>query len=259
MTDYYKILGVDKSASPDDIKSAYRRLASKMHPDKGGSTEDFQKLEEAYRILSDPEKRAEYDNPRPQFQHQMGGFPFADFPFGDIFAQFHRQQQPQTAIYRTSIHITLDQVYSGSTHNINIQTRAGNTVARLNSPPGIEHGQQVKYDGIIDRASIIVTWLVLPHLLYSRAGSDIISDVKVNVLDLIIGTSINVRSINGREYEVNIPARTQPGTILRIPNAGLPVLNTTHYGDYRIAIHGIIPSSIPESVIRVIKETKEQM
>lgn len=256
MTDYYKTLGLDKSASSDDIKQAYRRLASKMHPDKGGSTEDFQKLEEAYRTLSDPEKRAEYDNPRPQFHHQSG-FPFDGFPFGDFFAQFHRPQQPQASIFRTSIQLTLEQVYSGSTHSLNIQTKNGNTIARLNSPPGIENGQQVKYDGIVDRGSIIVTWLVAPHLLFSRAGSDIISDVKVNVLDLIIGTKLNVRSIGGREYEVNVPPRTQPGTILRIPNAGLPVLNTTHYGDYRLVIHGIIPPSIPESVINAIKETKE--
>jgi len=65
--DYYSILGVSKSASQDDIKKAYRKLASKHHPDRGGDTSKFQQIEEAYRTLSDDQKRAQYDNPMPQY------------------------------------------------------------------------------------------------------------------------------------------------------------------------------------------------
>ena len=64
--DHYATLGVAKNATPDDIKKAYRKLASKHHPDKGGDTATFQKIEEAYRILSDPQQRQQYDNPMPQ-------------------------------------------------------------------------------------------------------------------------------------------------------------------------------------------------
>ena len=66
MDDFYKTLGVERSATPDEIKSAYRKMASKHHPDKGGDTATFQKIEEAYRILSDPQQRQVYDNPMPQ-------------------------------------------------------------------------------------------------------------------------------------------------------------------------------------------------
>lgn len=251
MPDYYKILDIERTASADDIKRAFRRLASIHHPDKGGDTEKFQQIQEAYAILSDPQKRAEYDNPQPQF----GGFNFGfnNFPFQDIFQQFHRHQQ-QHLIYRTSISITLEEVFWGTQHTINLQTRSGNVVAKVNCPPGIEHGQQIKYDNIIDHGALIVTWLVLPHLVYSRMGSDIITNMKISVLDLIVGKKVRVSTINGREFEINISAGTQPGTILRIPGAGLPVLNTNHFGDLRIEIQGQIPISIPEAVIQAIKQ-----
>ena len=94
--DYYKTLGVDRNASPEEIKKAYRKLAAKNHPDRGGSTEEFQKIEEAYRNLSDPELRGRHDNPNPFGGQPGGGFPggfpgsFAfNFgggnPFEDIF------------------------------------------------------------------------------------------------------------------------------------------------------------------------------
>ena len=75
MADYYNTLGVAKQASADEIKRAYRKLASQHHPDKGGDTKKFQEIEEAYRILSDPDKRAQYDNPAPQGFNQFGGVP----------------------------------------------------------------------------------------------------------------------------------------------------------------------------------------
>ena len=79
MTDHYQILGIAKNATPDEIKKAYRRLASIHHPDKGGDTAEFQKIQVAYDILSDPQKRQQYDNPMPQgnpFGSHPGGFHF---------------------------------------------------------------------------------------------------------------------------------------------------------------------------------------
>lgn len=255
MPDYYKILGVEKTASADDIKRAFRRLASIYHPDReGGDTEKFQQIQEAYAVLSDSQKRAEYDSPQSRFGEF--NFNFNNFPFQDIFQQFHRQQQPHT-VYRTSISITLEEVLHGTQHTINLQTRTGNTVARVNCPPGIEHGQQIKYDNILDNASLIVTWFILPHLLYTRNGSDIITTSKINVLELIVGKYIRVKGLDLREFEINVPARTQPGTILRIPGQGLPVLNTNHRGDLRIEVQGYIPVSIPQTVIQAITEMEK--
>lgn len=91
--DYYQILGVNKNASDDDIKKAYRKMAMKHHPDRGGDVSTFQKVQEAYDILSDPDKKARYDNPQPEMQ----GFNFGPgFPpgFEDLFSQFRGHFNP---------------------------------------------------------------------------------------------------------------------------------------------------------------------
>jgi len=117
--DQYQTLGVAKNATPDDIKKAYRRLASKHHPDKGGDTATFQKIEEAYRILTDPAQRQQYDRPMPQgnpfagFQQAPGGFNFnfngqdLNDLFGQMFNQ-HQQRHPnQPNAFRTALSKTL--------------------------------------------------------------------------------------------------------------------------------------------------------
>ena len=87
--DHYATLGVAKSATPDEIKKAYRKLASKHHPDKGGDTATFQKIEEAYRILSDTQQRQQYDNPMPQGFGQNFNFFCAIFFLGNMLHQNH--------------------------------------------------------------------------------------------------------------------------------------------------------------------------
>ena len=108
---YYSILGVDKSATQNDIKKAYHKLAIKHHPDKGGNPDEFKKISEAYEILSDPVKRQQYDNPEPSvdsvFEH------FTHFPFS------HFKQQEKDYISNISINYTLDQAYTGSSAKIN--------------------------------------------------------------------------------------------------------------------------------------------
>lgn len=107
MTDHYKTLGVERTASEDEIKQAFRRLAMKHHPDRGGDAEHFKKIEEAYRILGTAQSRAEYDNPRPNMNWQGQG---ANFNFDDIFSMFGTQfrRPPQQA--RVSIWVTLRDV-----------------------------------------------------------------------------------------------------------------------------------------------------
>ena len=119
---YYETLGVSKNATPDEIKRAFRKLASQHHPDKGGDTQKFQEIQAAYDTLGDPEKKAAYDNPQPQFQ-QFGGMPsgFEDIfnafgggnPFGDMFGRRPQRQQPRNKTLNLQTGISLEDAFFG--------------------------------------------------------------------------------------------------------------------------------------------------
>ena len=259
--DYYQTLGVAKNATPDEIKKAYRKLASQHHPDKGGDTSTFQKIEEAYRILSDPNQRQQYDNPQPQFPGFGSDPNFNGVNLGDLFAQMfghaghphqHRQQQPH--VFRTVLHTTLEQVYSGDTQNIRLQTPIVTHAVNIVIPKGIPDGGQVRYEKIIDGASLLVEFKIDPNLKFDRKLNDLYSNHPISVLDLIVGTTFEFTTISGKTLEVKVPPKTQPYMQLKIAGQGMPINGTTQYGDQIILIKPFIPdtinSEITESILR---------
>jgi molecular chaperone DnaJ len=130
MTDYYAALGVTKTATSDEIKKAFRKLASQHHPDKGGDTQKFQAIQQAYAVLGDEQKRAEYDNPRPQFSGGFHGHPggvnindiFGQM-FGQQFAQQH--QHPRRGHVRMTLWISLLDVATGGRRTVSLGTQSG--------------------------------------------------------------------------------------------------------------------------------------
>jgi DnaJ-class molecular chaperone len=254
MNNYYETLGINKQASQDEIKAAYRRMASKHHPDKGGDTATFQKVEEAYRTLSDDQKRTEYDNPQPQFHH--GGF-HQSFNFGDIFGQHspfadifkqhqhhHQHHHNRKTSYRTRIQVTLEQAARGDEVPIHINTAQApnNGLFRINIPQGIDTGQAVRYDNLIPNAELIVEFLVLPNLKFRRDGLDITSVHKINALELMVGTSIDVETIWGSSLQVSIPAGTTTTSKLRLHEKGL--VYNGQQGHHYVLIETQIPVTI---------------
>jgi curved DNA-binding protein len=260
--DHYQTLGVDKTATPDEIKKAYRKMASKHHPDKGGDTATFQTIEEAYRILSDPQKRQEYDNPSP-FQN-FGGFNFRSSDgfgrgFEDIFEMFNRQHQqrrPQQPVYRTPVMISLLQAYNGGEQVINLQSQTGVHTVMVNIPKGVDNGNQVRIDNVLDGASLIVEFRIQSDLKFERRGHDLIASQQVSVLDLIAGGSFEFTSLSGKTFEVSIKPKTQPYMQLRIPGQGMPKINTNDYGDQIILINAFVPDNIDEAIINSILQQK---
>ena len=262
MADHYQTLGVAKNATPDEIKKSYRKLASKHHPDKGGDTAVFQQIEEAYRILSDPQQRQEYDNPRPQFNQQ--GFGFGQgAPFADIFEMFRQQQQgqqrrQQTQNYRTTIVVSLDQVYRGDEHNIKLQTPTNSHAIKVNIPKGVPDGGQVRIDNVIEGATLIVEFRIHKHLKYDRQGNDLICNHPISVLDLIAGTTFEFTTISGKTLEVSIKPRTQPYIQLKIAGEGMPIFGSSLYGDQIILLKPFIPDIIDERIINSITQSKQE-
>lgn len=269
MSDYYNTLGVARDASPEDIKRAFRKLASQHHPDKGGDTKKFQEIQAAYETLSDPQKRAAYDNPQPQFQ-QFGGMPpgFEDFlnsfggPFGDIFGRREqRSQRNRNLGFQTQI--TLEDVCNGKDLTLSVRLPSGREqVCEIKIPKGIQDGVTIRVPNMGDdsipslpRGDIHLTIHVLPHQFYQRQNDDLIYRLQVNALDAIVGKSYTIETITKKLLEVKVPPGTQHGTILAAPGYGVPNVNDNRFvGRLLIQININIPTNLSNEQINLIKQ-----
>ena len=264
--DHYSTLGVNKTATPDEIKKAYRKLASKNHPDKGGDTAIFQQIQTAYDTLIDTNKRQQYDNPVPQGFTQTGsgqmppGFEhiFSQmFGGGNPFDPFNQNRQPpQQQTFRTTINISLEQAYYGGEQILKLQTPTNVHAITIQIPKGIQNGNQMRIDKVIDGASLVVDFKVEDHLKYDRQGNDLICNHPISVLDLIIGTSFEFVTLSGKTLEVTVKPKTQPYIQLKLAGQGMPIHNTTRYGDQIILLKSFMPDIIDEQVINSINQQK---
>ena len=255
MKNYYETLGVKTSATQDEIKHAYRKLASQHHPDKGGDVAKFQEIEEAYRTLSDAEKRSQYDNPAPNFgsfgQHSQG-FDFETIfdIFGTRFGQGH-QRRPQTA--RMSLWIQLRDVAQGGRRTISVGTPSGTQAVDIEIPLGIDDGDSVQYPGLAPGGlDLIVSFRIHPDPRWFRNGLNLIAEHTATIWDLILGTDARIRDIVGTEILFTIPPNCQPGTALRLKGRGLRH-RSGQQGDILIKIQARLPEKIDQELLDHIR------
>ncbi len=256
--DYYKILGVNKNANQDEIKKAFRKMASATHPDKGGDNTSFQKVEQAYRILSDSKKRQEYDYLNSNNFDNLSSI--KDNVFQDFFEYFSKQQQTKSPqqIFRTQITISLEDSYFGRPVVIKLQTHFGQKIIEIQIPKGITNNQQLRINNVIDNSVLIAEILIRKHLKFDVRGNDLITNYPVSVLDLISGTTDTFKNIRNEDIEVVIPPLTQPYYELRIKNNGMPIYNNFGYGDQILLLKPFIPATISKEIIEFIKTHKER-
>ena len=261
MTDYYAALGVPKTATADEIKRAFRRLASQHHPDKGGDTQKFQAIQQAYATLSDEQKRAEYDNPRPQFsgfQGHPGGVNINDI-FGQMFGQqFGQQHQhPRRSHVRMTLWVSLLDVATGGKRTVSLGTQAGVSAVEIEIPLGINDGDNVQYEGIGPGGSdLVVQFKVTPDRKWQRDGLNLLQEVRIDIWDLILGGELTIDTLTGKTLSTRVPARTQPGTVLRLKSQGLRD-RTGQIGDIMVRVQAQIPENIPPEIIDAIQKHQE--
>lgn len=253
--DYYKILGVARNASESDIKTAYRRLASQHHPDKGGDTTRFQEIQTAYETLSDPNKRQNYDNPQQHFSFNFGGSPFGESQnIHDIFNTFFGRGfgNPTPQPTRASIWISLRDVYEGGKRVIGL----GSQHIEINIPESINDGDQIRYPKLgPGQTDLIIQFRIKPDPIWSRQESDLCRELDCSVWDLILGNSIDVKLIDDRTMTVTINPNTQIDSVLRIRGQGLLNRNSTR-GDVLIRLKPKLPNRIHPDILNAIARHK---
>jgi molecular chaperone DnaJ len=251
--DYYEVLGVGKSASDDEIKKAFRKLAVKYHPDKeGGDETKFKEINEAYEILKDKQKRQRYDqfghagvggassNPfgngqngnfnfnGQNFSFDFGGGGFEDI-LGDLFGFGSRTRRPRRgADYQTTVTIDFKDAIFGTERTVN---KEGKDI-KLKIPAGIDDGMSIRLAGHGGEApeggtkgDLYVQVRVRAHKHLTREGSLILSEEKISMIDAALGTEIDVETVDGT-ITMRIPAGTQSGTNFKLSGHGAPTMRS---------------------------------
>jgi len=273
--DYYSILGLKHGASDNDIKKAYRSLAMKHHPDRGGDEKKFKEISQAYEFLTDPEKKNMIDsgfdpaNPHTNFRHHSGPFEF-NFNAGnydDVFSQFFGQMRQQNRSIKVAVNVTLEDVLTGKTVNAEINTDDGTPkIINIDIPAGVINGQKIRYPRMGEHlyknqppGDLIVLVVVLPHPVFVRDGDNLFIEKTISVWDAIIGTTEHFKTLDGKGLNISVPAGTQPETILSCRGEGLPNIHTQKRGNLMIKIKVSIPKNIDSEHLLKIQELKNEL
>jgi curved DNA-binding protein len=282
--DYYSSLGLKRGASGDDIKKAYRSMAMKHHPDRGGDEKKFKEISAAYDVLSDPQKKQMYDmgmDPNQPNQHR-GGFgagPF-EFHFGpgagnphmdDIFNHFGFGFGQRPAHKNKSLSITIELSLEEVLNGKNVQAEIGipggkQKLININIPPGLDNGQQIKYQGMGDDSipgirpgDLIVNVLVRHHHLFAREGDNLVFEKKLSVWEAMLGAQISVPTIEGKEITLIVPPGSQPDTMLTCQEQGLPSSRSKRRGMLFIRLRVEIPRNLSPAQRNLIEQIKNEL
>jgi curved DNA-binding protein len=277
--DYYASLGLERGASEEDIKKAYRRLARKYHPDvskEAGAEEKFKEVAEAYQTLKDPEKRAAYDqlgshpagqefNPPPNWQQQYTETPFSseDIDLADLFSHLRgggtgrgaRMSMPGQD-YEIGVAITVEEAFHGTQIDLDLNMPEYDEQGRLRRvprafkariPKGATDGQRLRLPGKGGKGmqggrdgDLYLNITLRPHALYRASGHDLFLDLPLAPWEAVLGTSVEVPTPGG-VVRLKVPAGTHAGGQLRLPGRGLPKPKGGE-GDLYAIVQIVVPS-----------------
>ena len=288
--DYYKILGIAKDASQDDIKKAYRKLARQLHPDLNPNDKDahkkFQQVNEANEVLSDPEKRKKYDQYGKDWQHadqfeqqrqsrgstQQGGAQdysgFGDHDFSSFFESMFGQgdgggRQRQTKFrgqdYQAQLQLNLE---GAMTTHQQVLTVNGKNI-RITIPAGVENGQVIKLSGYGapgvnggPAGDLYITFNIAPHSVFKRLGNDLYMNATIDLYTALLGGETTIDTLNGK-VKLTVAPETQSGTKIRLKGKGFPVYKKDgQHGDLYVTYAVQLPTKLSDKEKALFTELK---
>jgi curved DNA-binding protein len=279
MTDFYQTLGVSEGASADEIKKAYRSLANKHHPDKGGDQAKFKDISVAYDTLSNDQKRQEYDHQRrfPQGQQFhfntgnpfQGGDPFAHMfgggsPFGDIFGQM-RGGHPGMRRNRDlniQCQVTLLDSFTGKQVEASFQLPSGRQqTVMINVPAGINNGETIRYQGLGDdsvpqmpRGNLNVTIIVHQDPSFERRGDDLYTNIEITPVEAMIGCTKTIKTLTGDRLEIDVRAGVETGVEFASHGNGFKNLSNGYKGKLVGVIRIVTPRVTDPILVAQLKD-----
>lgn len=285
MKDYYELLGVSRSASDQEIKTAYRKQALQWHPDRNkepGAADKFKEINKAYEVLSDQSKKQLYDQvghdaferggggsaasggfggrqgPFSYTYSSSGGNPFEDLggfsdPF-EIFEQFFGTRSPYSGQSRAraremyQIQLSFEEAVAGIEKDVQI----GGSTKKIKVPAGVDDGTRIRFTDF----DLIVR--VSPSNVFKRDGQDIYLEQEISYPLAVLGGTIEVKTLNGK-VKLRVRAGTQGGTAVRLRSEGIPYPNSNRRGDMYVVYKIQIPQKVSNAVKKALQELQQKL
>ena len=288
--DYYQVLGVSRTATEQEIKQAYRKLARQYHPDVNPGNKEieakFKAINEAYEVLSDSEKRAKYDRFGSDWQRYeqagfdpngMGGMGGSDF--GDIFETlfgarggtrtrstgpgFNARMDGQDV--EQTIEVTLEEAFNGTQRSIQFSNPNGSPrTINVKIPAGVDTGRRIRVPGEGapglnggTRGDLYLVVKVSDHPKFKREGDHLRTKAEVSLFTLLLGGEVRVSMLSGKTITLNIPAGTQNGRIFRLSGQGMPQMRSEVRGDLYVTLEAVLPTNLSERERSLIEEWRQ--
>lgn len=272
--DYYKVLEVDKSATAEDIKKAYRKLARKLHPDLNPNDKEaqkkFQQINEANEVLSDPEKRKKYDQYGRDWQHaeqfekqrasrpQQESHTNQDFSDGDFSSFFEsmfgghtgqRQTKFRGQDFNAELHLRLVDVLKTHKQTLSVNGKS----LRITIPAGVENGQVIKLKGYGapgvnggPAGDLYITFLIEDHQNFKRLGNDLFTTATLELYTAVLGGETTIETLDGK-VKMKVAPETQPGSRVRLKGKGMPLYKQEgQSGDLYVTYEVKLPTKLTD-------------